>query len=214
MTRPVILLIPGVRGDPAEFDHLAPMLGGFHLLRPAIPEDAGADLRSIAAALLAGVDAPRFHVVAGSFGGLLAWAFPEDRVASITAIGTVPGPTPRTRRAGWVGRALRAAPERLYREVYGAHVRAGLAEDGVPADTPSFLPSRRALADRLVAIGAWGLPARPPRPSTWMWGATDAHVTWGSHDVRMAGMEPLCVPGGHRPHLSHPAEVRRWLPRA
>lgn len=212
---PLMVLLPGIRGDPAEFERLVPCLPGWRVRAVALPEDAGPSLQAVAAAVLDRLPAGPFHVVGASFGGLVGWALPRDRVRSLATLGTVPHRTPGARRTRWVAAALRTLPERAYRELYGPRARASMAEDG--ADDALLervhIPSRRALADRLAAIAAWGLPTHPPGPATWMWGATDRFVTWDVATVRHAGMEPLVVPGGHRPHLSHPSEVARWLPR-
>ncbi|MFN7144947.1 MAG: hypothetical protein ACK4YP_14315, partial [Myxococcota bacterium] len=122
---------------------------------------------------------------------------------------------PRARRMTWLAAALRRLPERGYRELYAPRARASLQDDGADDALLEhvYLPGRDAFADRLAAIAAWGLPARPPgRRATWLWGATDRFIQWTPADVRAAGMEPLVVPGGHRPHLSHPTEVARWVP--
>jgi hypothetical protein len=113
----------------------------------------------------------------------------------------------------WYAGALRRLPRRVYHELYAPRARASLQEDGADDTLLDHvrIPDRDVFADRLAAIAAWGLPARPPGPATWLWGATDRFVTWTVTEVRACGMEPLVVPGGHRPHLSHATEVRRWL---
>lgn len=212
---PLMVLLPGIRGDPAEFERLSTRLRGWRLRAVALPDDAGPSLAAIAARVLETLPAEPFHVVGASFGGLVGWALPATRVLGLVTLGTLPHPTPRSRRCAWASRAVRAAPDRVYDELYGPRARASMREDGADDDLllRVRIPPRRTFADRLAAIARWGLPARPPRPATWMWGATDRFVTWDVHGVRATGMEPLVVPGGHRPHLSHPSEVARWLPR-
>jgi pimeloyl-ACP methyl ester carboxylesterase len=208
-------LIPGIRGDPLEFERLVPRLAGWRV-HLAVPPSAGPRLSRIAAALADQLPAGPWDVVGASFGGLVGWALPAQRVRSLTTIGTLPHPTPRARRMRWAAAALRLLPDRAYRELYAPRARASMEEDG--ADTTLLesvrIPPRDLLADRLAAIAAWGLPKRPPgaRP-TWLWGSTDRFIQWSAADVGAAGMEAVVVPGGHRPHLSHPTEVARWLPR-
>jgi pimeloyl-ACP methyl ester carboxylesterase len=212
---PPLVLLPGIRGDPSEFTRLVPRLGGFRVHLVSLPA-AGPRLRDIAAAVLGGLPSGSWHVVGASFGGLVGWALPADRVRSLTTIGTLPHPTPRARRMRWAAAVMRRMPERLYREVYGPRARASLTDDGADADLLDavYLPPRDVMADRLAAIAAWGLPAHPPGRATWIWGATDRFVTWNVAGVRARELDPIVVPGGHRPHLSHPSEVARWLPAA
>ncbi|MFZ5479178.1 MAG: alpha/beta fold hydrolase [Myxococcota bacterium] len=208
----MIVLIPGIRGDPSEFARLLPILPEARAV--AIPDDAGDRLSTVAARLLAELPDEPIDVVGASFGGLVGWAMPAARVRTLTTIGTVPWRTPRAARCAWAARALRVLPDRVYAEVYGPRARAAMREDGADERLMEEVrvPPRRALADRLAAIAAWGLPPRPPAPGRWLWGATDRFVTWDEGDVRARGMEPMALPGGHRPHLSHPSEVARWLP--
>jgi pimeloyl-ACP methyl ester carboxylesterase len=209
----VIVLIPGIRGDVSEFARLLPLLPGARAV--AIPDDAGDTLAKVAARLLSELPDEPLDVVGASFGGLVAWAMPRHRLRSLTTIGTVPRRTARAARCAWGARALRVMPDRAYRELYGPRARGAMAEDGADAELLERvrIPPRRTLADRLAAIAAWGLPERTPVPARWLWGATDRFVTWDEGEVRAHGMEPMALPGGHRPHLSHPSEVARWLAR-
>lgn len=210
---PLLVLVPGIRGDTVEWRALVPRLRGWRVHLVALPEDAGPSIRAVADRVAASLPDEPAHVVGASFGGLVAWALPAERVRSVTTIGTLPWPTPRAHRCRYAALALRALPDRAYVELYGPRARASMEEDG--ADAPMLeqmrLPTRRAFADRLAAIARWDLPPRPPATATWMWGATDRFVTWDAADVRKAGFEPLVVPGGHRPHVSHPTEVARWI---
>lgn len=210
-----MVLLPGIRGDPAEWERLAPLMRGWRVRAVSLPDHGGPTLAGVAAKVLATLPDEPMHVVGASFGGLVGWALPPERVLGLTTLGTLPSFTPRARRCIWAARALRRTPDRVYAELYGPRSRVSMREDGADDDLllRARIPPRRTFADRLAAIAGWGLPARPPLPATWMWGATDRFVTWDVHEVRRAGMEPLVVPGGHRPHLSHPSEVARWLPR-
>lgn len=212
---PPLVLLPGIRGDPREFERLVPRLAGFRVHLVTLP-DAGPRLAGIAAAVAVNLPAGPLHVVGASFGGLVGWALPPDRVATLTTIGTLPHPTPRARRMRLYAAALRALPARVYAELYGPRGRTSLEEDGADEALLAsvHLPARDVMADRLAAIAAWGLPRVPPgRAHTWIWGATDRFIQWGPGEVHAAGFTPVVVPGGHRPHLSHPTELARWLPR-
>lgn len=211
---PPIVLLPGIRGDATEYARLVPRLKGWTVRLVTLP-DAGPRLVDIAAAVARDLPAGAWHVVGASFGGLVGWALPKERVRTLTTIGTLPHPTARARRMRWAAAVLRCTPDRLYREYYGVRARESLQEDGADGGLLDsvYLPPRAVMADRLAAIAAWGLPAVTPglRP-TWMWGATDRFATWTAAEVRAEGKDPIVVPGGHRPHLSHPTEVARWLP--
>ena len=205
-----LVLLPGIRGDPAEYARLVPRLGREVVVLP-LPETEEDDLAAIAARLP--LPEGPIDVVGASFGGLVAWALPPGRVRTLVTIGTVPFRTPAARRCGPMGLALRFCPDRIWREAYVPRARAALIEDGADDSLVDrmHLPPRRVMAARLRAIARWGLPDRPPAPATWIWGATDRFVTWDTGEVTARGMRPVVVPGGHRPHLSHPSEVARWL---
>ncbi|MDP2307182.1 MAG: alpha/beta hydrolase [Pseudomonadota bacterium] len=211
---PPLVLLPGIRGDATEYVRLVPRLVGWTVRLVTLP-DAGPRLVDIAAAVARDLPVGAWDVVGASFGGLVGWALPPERVRTLTTLGTLPHRTKRALRMRWAAAVLRRAPERLYREYYGPRARASLQEDGADDALLDsvYLPPRDVFADRLAAIAGWGLPEVAPgtRP-TWIWGATDRFVTWTPADVRGEGLEPIVVPGGHRPHLSHPTEVARWLP--
>lgn len=208
----MILLLPGIQAGPPELGRLSRLIRQPHRVQ-ALPDCEDDDLRSIAARVLAEVGPGPFDVVAASFGGLVAWAMPPGVVRRLVTIGTLPSRTAAARASGRAGRLLPWVPDRVFRELYGARVRASLREDGADeallAEVRS--PRRAVLAARLRAIGRWGLPPRPPPGSTWMWGATDRFVRWEVAEVQAMGAAAVVVPGGHRPHLSHPSEVLRWI---
>ncbi len=208
----MLVLLPGIQAGPPEFAHLLPLLRVEHLVLP-LPDAAVDSLPEIAALVDALLPAGAHDFLAVSFGGLVAWALPASRVRSLTTIGTLPWRTAAAVRSGRIGRLLPLLPSPLYRRLYQDRVRASLEEDGADADILAQVrpPPRDVLAARLHAIGAWTLPPSPPVRATWMWGATDPWVTWDQTGVQAAGHDGVIVPGGHRPHLSHPSEVARWL---
>ena len=208
----MLVLLPGIQAGPPEFDRLVPLLGVEALVLP-LPASTDDTLLSIAAALLPSLPPGPHDFLGASFGGLLAWALPSERVRSLTTIGTLPWRTAAAVRSGRVGRLLPLLPSPLSRRLYQDRVRVSLEDDGADADILAQVrtPPRDVLAARLRAIGAWQLPAAPAARATWMWGATDPWVTWDQTGVQAAGHDGVIVPGGHRPHLSHPSEVARWL---
>lgn len=211
---PLLVLLPGIRGDATEFVRLVPRLPAWRMRLVTLP-DAGPRLADIAAAVARDLPEGAWDVVGASFGGLVGWALPPGRVRTLTTIGTLPHPTPRALRMRWAAALLRRTPHRVYREYYSSRARTSLEEDGADGDLLDAvtLPPRDVMADRLAAIAAWGLPeVAPGKRPTWLWGATDRFATWSAAEVREAGLEPIVTPGGHRPHLSHPTEVARWIP--
>lgn len=216
VARPRVVLLPGIRGDAREWGPL----------RSYLPEDSVAlDLPTLpspsllldhASGLLAQLPEGPLVLVGASFGGLVARALVALHARPIThvcTIGTLPAPSPASRRAGWSAPLVRHLPGRLYRELYGARAEADWLADDPDRERYAALqlPSQTALAARLGALGRWSLPPRVQVPSTYLWGATDTYARWGHADVEAVGGVPVIVPGGHRPHLSHPAEVAAWV---
>lgn len=208
----MILLLPGIQAGPPEFARLLPLLPSPHRVL-ALPDTTDDSLPAIARRVLDELGPGPFDVVAASFGGLVAWAMPPGVVRSLLTIGTLPEHNAAARRSGRMGELLRLMPDRVFAELYAPRVRASLEEDGADAAVLAEVrtPRRHVLAARLRAIGRWELPDRPPCPAAWLWGATDRFVTWDVASVRARGLEPIVTPGGHRPHLSHPSEVLRWV---
>lgn len=210
-----LVLLPGIRGDAREWDRLRPHLGDRELYTPDLPPltDPRTTLADVAAALLPRLPAGPAAYVGASFGGLVARALPSGRVSALLTIGTLPFPDAAQRRAGRSAPLVRRLPAPLYRRLYGARAaRDWLEDDPDPERYAALrLPGPAVLAARLAAIGRWGLPDALPPGTLWAWGATDRWVTWSHADVERLGATPLVLPGGHRPHLSHPAEVARWL---
>lgn len=210
---PDLVLLPGIAGDPLEFARLAPYLGARTGRALALPDVEDTDLAAIAAHLERFLPERPVVVVGASFGALVARAWDPARISRLLTIGALPRWSPAARRAGWVGTAIGALPDALYRTWYRRRSRAAWAEDD--ADDALIeairLPEKRVLAARLKAIARWGLPSRLPPGTACLWGATDRFVGWTEADVVAAGGEPVVVPGNHRPHVAHPAEVARWV---
>lgn len=214
--RSPVVLLPGIRGGPSEHARLAAALPGRVVHALALPDldHRGATLADFAAALLPHLPDEPAVVVGASFGGLIAWALPPARVAALVTIGTLPGPSRAQAQCRRRAALVRLLPGPLYRRLYGARTRAG--DD---ADDPGGallgaieLPSPAQLSARLGAIGRWGLPARPPGPAVWVWGADDPFAVWTVDAVHAIGATPRVVPGAHRPHVSHPDAVAACIP--
>lgn len=207
----MLVLVPGIQAGLVEFARLRPHLGP-HLAVP-LPDVTVPDLARHAHALGESLPPGAHDFVAASFGGLVVWALPPERVRSLVTVGTLPWRTPAASRSGRAGMALRVLPEPVYRRLYARRIREALIADGAdPAELAALRPPPRAvLAGRLGAIAGWALPARPPVPARWWWGADDPWVTWSAAQVRAAGHQPEVLPGAHRPHLSHPEAVAARL---
>jgi len=212
----MLVLLPGIQAGLVEFSRLRPRLGSHLALE--LPACAGRTLAEHAAALDAALPPGPHDFVAASFGGLLAAALPRGRVRRMVTIGSLPYATPAVQRSRRAAHLVAWTPEVLYRAMYRRRIRASLVADGADPTVLAALspPPRAVLAGRLAAIGAWGLGAPPPG-AVWAWGEADPWVTWTPKAVAAAGAEPEVLPGGHRPHLSHPdavaALVRRVLER-
>jgi len=206
-----VVLLPGIAGQALEFVRLVPLLRG-RIRVLALPERADGTLADHAAALRGLPDHP-VDVLGASFGGLLARALPPGRAARLYTVGTLPRFGPAASGAARTARLVDRLPGPAYRWAYGRRSERAWADDGADPSLIAALrlPSARVLAARLRAIAAWGLPDRAAVPMTQLWGATDPFVGWTSAEVEALGAVGAVVPGGHRPHLSHPAEVARWL---
>lgn len=206
------VFLPGLRADAREWAPLSEALDAAPAWFFDLPR-SGPDLRHIADAVSALLPDEPVEVVGASFGGLVARALPASRVRSLVLIGTLPFPSAHSRLAGVQARLVRALPERAFRALYALRSDAEWLEDEPDgrwlAHVP--VPERDDTADRLAAIGRWGLPARLEVPARWLWGREDRWARWSEAEIRALGAEAMVIPGGHRPHLSFPAEVARRL---
>ncbi len=205
------VLIPGIRGDPCEFAALAPLLPGERILvatsllqlrsRPT-PQT----LSEFSARLLEHLPPGRWRVIGASFGGLIARGLPAERVEVLVTVGTLPAPSPASRRAGWMGRIVPLLPSPLYHRLYSRHDGKTREVEGSAA-VELRAPPGPELGARLRAIGRWGVPTLGGPGRLALWGSSDPWLTWNEADVRAEGWTPGVVPGGHFPHISHPDEV-------
>lgn len=203
-------LLPGLRGDPAEFDLLLPFLlplGRTHELGlPATTDDT---LDRIAAYVARdGPDLRGLDVLIGaSFGGLLGRALVSAGLtrARLVLIGTLPHPDapPAARRCLALGTLVPALPTPIYRQLYERRAQAEWEQDSNRPWSISGLPTPAVLGARLRAIGRWGLPPLPPG-TLCCWGDRDRFVTWTAAQVSGWGGVPLPLAGAHRPHVADP----------
>ena len=209
-----VVCIPGIRGDGGIFrafaDQVESSARGIMLcdLPPGAP--------ALAASRLTGLP-HRFHVVTGSYGGLVARHLPSHRMASLACIATLPHPrhlqAGMARQARWICRL----PDATLGPLYARHSRRSMRDEGVPDDLLEDIQSQplapTTLRGRLRAVFA-GHHGRPPElPTLWLHGERDPQVVWTKADVRAAcpWAELSAVPGGHFPHASHPAELHDLL---
>ncbi len=206
-----MIFLAGLAAGPPEFTRLAALFPDARVV--PLPETTADTLPTIARALADTLPSEPLDIVGASFGGLVALALPRDRVRSLTTIGTLPWTTNAAGRCRRFARLLAMTPDRIYREWYRRRVTDSLADDG--ADSAILdavrLPPRDVLRARLRAIARYDLPPLPRFPTSFLWGATDAWVTWTTGSLAERGLEGIVVPGGHRPHLSHPSEVAAWI---
>ena len=227
-----LVLLPGIRGDKREMEGLAAALNG-HSVDPHSVDLHTVDLHAVdlysldlpslttrgstladhAAALADHLPAGPCVFVAASFGALVVRALPPARVARLIAIGALPLPSAAQRRCRALGPMVRRLPRPIYTKLYGARARRDwLTDEPDPRRYDTLrLPPPAALAARLDAIGRWGLPARVHTRTVWLWGAADPYARWSHADVLAIGAAPVVLPGGHRPHLSHPWSVAEWV---
>lgn len=208
--------LPGFAGDGRVFgplaEALAPRRGtiAWHL-PPGAPAAAAAALAPHLAAL------GPFHLVTGSFGGLVARCLPPLPLLSWATVGTLPGPDLAPPGVWRRAAALRALPAPLVRRAYRAHLRRALARDGVPEDLAAAIcadvPGKEVLLARLDGIRAWDVGPLPSAPTLWLLGAADPEAPWSVAEVqaRCPGVEVSHVPGGHRPFASHPGPLAARL---
>lgn len=173
-----------------------------------------------AARLLPHLPPGRFHVLTGSYGGLVARFLPHHRLASLVCVGTLPSPAFLEPRMATRARWMMALPDPLLAALYHQHGRRSLAGDGVQAAVvdqvcaePLAAPVLRA---RLRAVLSGHHGSTPPGPVAWVTGTDDPHVSWSPADLKavVPHAVSITVPGRHFPHASHPAAFWREVQEA
>jgi pimeloyl-ACP methyl ester carboxylesterase len=205
-----VLCLPGLQGHRAVFAPLVRALGDdlsvtLLDLPPGSPIEAANALKSQLEKMPGGP----WHVVAGSYGGLVGLHLDAAYARSLSLVGTCPvssgisiGFRVQSRMAGLLPGPVKS---RLYRHrLYGS-----LRGDGVPSDIAQQVadksPSARVLSQRLK--GAMENRPGPPQdvPLLWVRGDYDAQITWDDQLVHdhWPDARIVSVPGGHRPFASH-----------
>ncbi len=207
-----ILLLPGLRGDAAEFGPLLALLPRARF--QALPRSRATTLAAIAAELAAAGGLAADLIIGASFGGLVARALVAGghTGARLLLVGTLPhpGPPAAARRCRPLGRLVSHLPDGMYRRGYAQRATREWAED-TSSPWPGDLPPAAVVGARLQAIAAWGLPPIPPGTIV-AWGLRDRFVTWSEQDVVRWGGVPRPLPGAHRPHLSGPGHLVEIIP--
>ena len=162
------------------------------------------------------------HLLAGSWGGLVARCLPPEQVLGMALIATLPHPRHCPAWLGPLRRALMPLPAPAVEAAYRRRLARGLRRDGVPPGLASALAARglskQVLLSRLKSARCRDIPRAVP-PSLWLRGREDPQVSWTAHEIRAThpGAEMDSVPGAHRPYASHPAalleRLRPWWAR-
>ncbi len=205
-----MVCLPGIRGDARIFTPLTalhPAVSWVLLdLPPGGPALAAARLRSV-------LPAGRFHLLTGSFGGLVARFLPAPRIASIACIGTLPSKAFLQPRMIRQAQLLMTLPDRLLGPLYERHARRSLTAAGLPLAPVAQLLDRPidppVLRGRLRSVLAGHHGRVPALPVAWIHGTDDPQITWSRADLQRAvpHAQVFEVPGGHFPHATHPGDL-------
>ncbi len=204
-----VLCLPGLLGDARVF---RPFVALAARSREVIALDLPSGAPALAARSLK-LPPGRFHVVTGSYGGLVARCLPPERMASLACVATLPGRSLCPRSVELQSRLLARLPAGLVEGIYARRLERVLAADGVPAELAEGMLIRGLSAEDLVArlrgVLDWDLPAQPSVPTLWILGATDPSARWTTEEVlrHQPGVQVTHVPGGHRPYASHPGPL-------
>ena len=202
-----LVCLPGLLGDARIFEpfaRLARRSREVHCLDlpPGPPRQAAREL-----------DLPRgsFHVLTGSYGGLVARCLPPERMLSLACVATLPDRSLCPRSVELQSRMLARMPSTLVERLYARRLDRVLAEDGVRSELADRLHrlDRDTLVGRLRGVLDWDLPPQPQVPTLWVLGATDPMAPWSVGEIlRWHPHVQAChVPGGHRPYASHPGPL-------
>lgn len=204
------VLLPGIEGSGETFSTLLALSQHAPVWTTDWPE--GGSISALGAALAAALPAGRHVLVGASFGGLVARVVATtapERVATLVAVGSMPGAPARPALLRVQAAALARLPMRSVARLYRRRIHSRLEEEGVGLERAavhlSHLPGRDALVSRLRAVASWN-PQKPPETLTWwLRGQSDRETTWDTRAVQAAlpDASVQTVPGGHRPWLTH-----------
>lgn len=205
-----VLCIPGVLGDAMVFEALAAQLSpNRRVFLADLPEG---DPWRAAAVMARRLEATGpFHVLTGSYGGLVCHKLPDHLVVSGAHVATLPSLEARDPVQLLKGRLLRKLPARVVEPLYAKHLQDSLSAEGLePALIARLLSRTRPKAEligRLQCLLDDEFPERPEdRPTLWILGDDDDQADWTSAEIQAHHPQAQVahVPGGHRPYATHP----------
>ncbi|MFT5586669.1 MAG: pimeloyl-ACP methyl ester carboxylesterase [Cognaticolwellia sp.] len=210
---PPVLCLPGILGDALIFEPLAELLSSRR--RVYLADLPPGDPWRAAALIARRVEATGpFHVLTGSFGGLVCHKLPAHLVLSGAHVATLPSLEQRSSTQVLKGKILRKLPAAVVEPLYARHLRDTLNEEGVPADLVERIlarpRSKDELIDRLRCLLDDEFPERPEeRPTLWVLGESDEQAPWSSPEVHAhhSNAQVARLPGGHRPYATEPGPL-------
>lgn len=210
---PPVLCLPGVLGDALVFEPFAELMAGRR--RVFLADLPPGDPWRSAAILARRLEATGpFHVVTGSFGGLVCHKLPAHLVLSGAHVATLPSLEQRNQLQILKGRALRKLPAAIVEPLYARHLRDSLNEEGLPAELIERVLARERSKDELIGRLQCLLddefPERPEdRPTLWILGENDEQAPWSTPEVHAhhPNAQVARLPGGHRPYATQPGPL-------
>lgn len=210
---PPVLCLPGILGDALVFEPLAELLSSRRkvYLADLPPGDPWRAAAIIARRLEA---TGPFHVVTGSFGGLVCHKLPAHLVLSGAHVATLPSLEHRDSQQLLKAKVLRKLPAALVEPLYARHLRDSLNKEGLETGLIERLLGRERNKDELIGRLQCLLddefPERPEeRPTLWLLGQDDPQAPWSTQDIQAhhASAQVAHIPGGHRPYATQPGPL-------
>jgi pimeloyl-ACP methyl ester carboxylesterase len=216
MTRPAVVLLPGLDGGVDALDRLRARLPG-PVVSVGLPRDPTLDsLDGLAGAVSRALPRGPVVVFGASLGGLVGRALArrsDGRVIGLVTLGALPSPArcpPGLRRVA----ALAArTPPPVFAAAWRRRLERRMTAEGIDLVSRGWLlrdlPGRDVALARLRAVLGWRDGAAPGVPTVWLRGQTDTEAPWTAADARadLPGVPVSVVPGGHRAHWTHPGPV-------